>query len=388
MTARKKIGDPAPSEAKDIIAALPEKGEKRLRAISELAHDEKNAAALAELAETEKGKCKTAAQKALARLDYKPAAALWKKLAAGKYMGEAVLMPSCSDCVSDAVAPVVFSNFSSLCALPPGTALDATQFDTFKFSLSLMLGKGTSAMQDVYRLAAARADWMSRLQRKPASKDDKPSFLMITDDFLRFWDATPDELAKIFPAVLAASIVKSRDTRLMDLAEELYAKHGGPWLIPVFMKAILTEPPESVFDSFSKFLEDAPSATLLYNVLGMIIYSEAKQENQAVVRWGTYSYGALDTRCSFGQPVRLDERWIWKLIEKPDETKPVVTMQTYNRGEVKYQDYDEMLLALLPRKTQNADLKNALRNYFTLRAKSGDGQTTLYSDALERFSQA
>jgi hypothetical protein len=27
----KKIGDPAPREAKDIIAALPEKGEKRLR---------------------------------------------------------------------------------------------------------------------------------------------------------------------------------------------------------------------------------------------------------------------------------------------------------------------------------------------------------------------
>jgi hypothetical protein len=79
--------------------------------------------------------------------------------------------------------------------------------------------------------------------------------------------------------------------------------------------------------------------------------------------------------------VALDARWIRKLIEKP-----MVTLQTYNRSGVKYQDYDEMLLTLLPRKIADGDLKDALRNYFSIRTKSDDGETSLYADASERFA--
>jgi hypothetical protein len=373
------------ANAAAIIAALPMKGEKRLKAILELGRDEKNAVVLAELAATEKGKCKTAAQKSLALLEYQPAAPLWEKLARGKHMGEAVLMPSRSDCVSEAVAPVVFETLSSLFALLPGTPLDESQFDRFKFSVSLMLGKGSEAMLEVYRLAAANEDWMKRLQKKHPSPDGNSSFLMI-NDLLRFWDADPEELAKIFPAALAASFVRGEDARLTELAKELHAQYGGAWLIPVFMDAILTEAPASVFDAFSGFLGDGRSAALLYNVFGMMIYSEQDKENRVTVNWGSYIYGETDTRCSFGQAVTLDERWFWKLIEAPHGSKPVVTLQTYNRVGVKYQDYDEMLLTLLSRKPEDGDLKDALREYFAIRAKRDDGETTLYADALERFA--
>jgi hypothetical protein len=49
------------SSLKDLIAALPAKGEKRISAISELGRSEAQVEALMELAETEKGKSRTAA---------------------------------------------------------------------------------------------------------------------------------------------------------------------------------------------------------------------------------------------------------------------------------------------------------------------------------------
>mgnify|MGYP000323245763 CR=1 FL=1 len=66
---------------------LPPKGVKREQAILELGKDEANGELLLQLVNTEKGKCKTAAQKALAQLEYAPAAPLWAKLVKGKWMG-------------------------------------------------------------------------------------------------------------------------------------------------------------------------------------------------------------------------------------------------------------------------------------------------------------
>ena len=62
------------------LEQLPPKGVKREQAILELGKDEANAELLFQLVNTEKGKCKTAAQKALAHLEYAPAAPLWAKL--------------------------------------------------------------------------------------------------------------------------------------------------------------------------------------------------------------------------------------------------------------------------------------------------------------------
>ena len=66
---------------------LPLKSVKREQAILELGKDEANGELLFQLVNTEKGKCKTAAQKALAQLEYAPAAPLWAKLVKGKWMG-------------------------------------------------------------------------------------------------------------------------------------------------------------------------------------------------------------------------------------------------------------------------------------------------------------
>ena len=61
------------------LEQLPPKGVKREQAILELGKDEANGELLFQLVNTEKGKCKTAAQKALAQLEYAPAADVYKR---------------------------------------------------------------------------------------------------------------------------------------------------------------------------------------------------------------------------------------------------------------------------------------------------------------------
>lgn len=69
-----------------ILEQLPPKGVKREQAILELGKEEANGELLFQLVNTEKGKCKTAAQKALAQLEYAPVAPLWAKLVKGKWI--------------------------------------------------------------------------------------------------------------------------------------------------------------------------------------------------------------------------------------------------------------------------------------------------------------
>lgn len=372
-------------DLQEILAALPEKGEKRIDAILALKKDEGNAEALLQLTSTEKGKGKTAAQKALAQLDYPLAAPLWQKLLKGRAMNEAILMPSCTDCVSDEVAPVVSAYFSSLFALSPGTPLTVEQYEKFKTCLSLMLGKGTDRMQEVYRMTAQQAEWLGRLQRMPRGDYDDSTVWIVNDGMLRLWQPEPEELAKIFPAVLTASIVKTKDQRLIDLADELYGQYGGNWLIPVFMSRILTQSAREVYDEFSPYLTDREKSVYLFNVLGMLIYVEREQSYQAWIAWGNYSYGSVDTRCSVSQSIAFDQRWLYALAQNPTENKPKVTLQSYNRSGVKYEDYDEMLLTLLPQKVEDPALKAAMGEYFALRVHLDDGETQLYTDAANRL---
>ena len=76
------------------LEQLPPKGVKREQAILELGKDEANGELLLQLVNTEKGKCKTAAQKALAQLEYDPAAPLWAKLVKAKWMGSNIMSTS------------------------------------------------------------------------------------------------------------------------------------------------------------------------------------------------------------------------------------------------------------------------------------------------------
>ena len=374
------------------LEQLPPKGIKRENAILELGKDEANGELLYQLVEIEKGKCKTAAQKALAQLEYAPAAPLWAKLVKGKWMGSHIMSDACSDCVSEQIAPVIQKTISQLLDEGDTKPLEIGQLN---FCFHLMLGKASPKMLEVYRFLAENTHRIAQLKRAPVySRDDCTSW-WITDG-LRIWDATPKEMEKIPALVLTASLIRNPDERLQALADELNDRYGGSWLIPTLMKAIITQPKEQVYETYSPLL-GTPKASYLLNALGLLDYRSypdgwtfersGPDGLRALIFWGDYSYGTYDTRFVFERCVDLDERWLFDLAKAPEDRKPTVTWQTYNRGGVLYESYDEMLISLLPRKVENPELRRVLRDYFRIRSEKVrvEESITVYKDAAERF---
>ena len=374
------------------LEQLPPKGIKRENAILELGKDEANGELLYQLVEIEKGKCKTAAQKALAQLEYAPAAPLWAKLVKGKWMGSHIMSDACSDCVSEQIAPVIQKTISQLLDEGDTKPLEIGQLN---FCFHLMLGKASPKMLEVYRFLAENTHRIAQLKRAPVySRDDCTSW-WITDG-LRIWDATPKEMEKIPALVLTASLIRNPDERLQALADELNDRYGGSWLIPTLMKAIITQPKEQVYETYSPLL-GTPKASYLLNALGLLDYRSypdgwtfersGPDGLRALIFWGDYSYGTYDTRFVFERCVDLDERWLFDLAKAPEDRKPTVTWQTYNRGGVLYGSYDEMFISLLPRKVENPELRRILRDYFRIRSEKVrvEESITVYKDAAERF---
>jgi len=374
------------------LEQLPPKGIKRENAILELGKDEANGELLYQLVEIEKGKCKTAAQKALAQLEYAPAAPLWAKLVKGKWMGSHIMSDACSDCVSEQIAPVIQKTISQLLDEGDTKPLEIGQLN---FCFHLMLGKASPKMLEVYRFLAENTHRIAQLKRAPVySRDDCTSW-WITDG-LRIWDATPKEMEKIPALVLTASLIRNPDERLQALADELNDRYGGSWLIPTLMKAIITQPKEQVYETYSPLL-GTPKASYLLNALGLLDYRSYPDDwifersgpdgLRALIFWGDYSYGTYDTRFVFERCVDLDERWLFDLAKAPEDRKPTVTWQTYNRGGVLYESYDEMLISLLPHKVENPELRRILRDYFRIRSEKVrvEESITVYKDAAERF---
>ena len=374
------------------LEQLPPKGVKREQAILELGREEANGELLLQLANTEKGKCKTAAQKALAQLEYDPAASLWAKLVKGKWMGSHILSDACFDCVSEQIAPVILKRLSELLDEGDTKRLEIEQLN---FCFHLMLGKASPKMLEVYRFLAENTQRIAQLKRAPVYSDDDCTSWWITDG-LRIWDATPKEKEKIPAVVLTASLIRNPDERLQALADELNERYGGSWLMPVFMKAIITQPKEQVYETYSPLL-GTPKASYLLNALGMLDYRSYPDDwtfersgpdgLRALIFWGDYSYGTYDTRFVFERCVDLDERWLFDLAKAPEDRKPTVTWQTYNRGGVLYESYDEMLISLLPRKVENPELRRILRDYFRIRSEKVrvEESITVYKDAAKRF---
>ena len=374
------------------LEQLPPKGVKREQAILELGREEANGELLLQLANTEKGRCKTAAQKALAQQEYAPAAPLWGKLVKGKWMGSHILSDACSDCVSEQIAPVILKRLSELLDEGDTKPLEIEQLN---FCFHLMLGKASPKMLEVYRFLAENTQRIAQLKRTPVYSDDDCTSWWITDG-LRIWDATPKEKEKIPAVVLTASLIRNPDERLQALADELNERYGGSWLMPVFMKAIITQPKEQVYETYSPLL-GTPKASYLLNALGLLDYRSypdgwtfersGPDGLRALIFWGDYSYGTYDTRFVFERCVDLDERWLFDLAKAPEDRKPTVTWQTYNRGGVLYESYDEMLISLLPRKVENPELRRILRDYFRIRSEKVrvEESITVYKDAAERF---
>ena len=148
---------------------LPPKGVKREQAILELGKEEANGELLLQLVNTEKGKCKTAAQKALAQLEYDPAAPLWAKLVKGKWMGSHIMSDACSDCVSEQIAPVILKTLSHLLDEADTKPLNQEQVEQFRFCIALMLGKASPKMLEVYRFLAENTERIAKLEHTPCT---------------------------------------------------------------------------------------------------------------------------------------------------------------------------------------------------------------------------
>ena len=246
---------------------LPPKGGKREQAILELGKDEANGELLLQLVNTEKGKCKTAAQKALAQLEYAPAAPLWAKLVKGKWMGSHIMSDACSDCVSEQSAPVILKTLSHLLDEADTKPLNQEQVEQLRFCIALMLGKASTKMLKVYRFLAENTERIAKLEHTPFYDGDDCTCWRITDGF-QLWDATPREMEKIPALVLTSSLIRSPDERLQALADELNERYGGSWMIPVFMKAIITQPKEQVYETYSPLL-GTPKASYLFERSGV-----------------------------------------------------------------------------------------------------------------------
>ncbi len=250
-------------------------------------------------------------------------------------------------------------------------------------------------MLEIYRFLAENMERIAHLKRAPVYPDDDCTSWWITDG-LRIWDVTPKEIERIPAVVLTASLIRNPDKRLQALADELNERYGGSWLIPVFMKAIITQPKEQVYETYSPLL-DTPQKDYLFNALGMLDYRSypdgwtfersGPDGLRALIFWGDYSYGTYDTRFTIERYVDLDERWLFDLAKDPEGKKPAVTWQTYNRGGVLYGSYDEMFISLLPRKVENPELKRVLRDYFHIRSQKVKvaESITVYKDATKRF---
>ena len=379
------------------LSDLPEKGAKREQAILRLGSDEANGPVLFELAQTEKGKCKTAAQKALALLEYEAASPLWAKLAKGKFMGIAILTDSCSNCVSESIAPVIKERLSSLLNESTQRPFTYKEYEQLNFCFALMLGKDSPQMLEIYRYLASNIKLVSKFKHEPLYDGDKCQTFAICDD-LMLYQATQSEIAKIPAIILTASIIKNPSDKLIALAHELYENNHDSFLTPVFMADIITKDAAYVFEHYSPLL-GSKKEVYLFNALGMLNYKyypddwtywRSRPDNgmEAHLFWTNYRYGTYEVRTYKIRHVNFDPRWYSLLATNPLERKPRVTWQQYNRSGVLYESYDEMLLSILPPKIDDAALKAQLYDYFKVRSehhKVADS-ISVYKDALKYYA--
>ena len=82
---------------------------------------------------------------------------------------------------------------------------------------------------------------------------------------------------------------------------------------------------------------------------------------------------------------------LFALAKDAKSKKPKVHWQVYNRrkGGVSFENYDEMLLGLLPEKIESKELKELLYKYFKERSQiiNVPKSVSTYEDALSRLQR-
>ena len=376
---------------------LPEKGVKRERAIFQLCSDEANGPLLLELAQTEKGKCKTVAQKALAQLEFEGASTFWTTLAKGKFMGIHILTDSCSNCVSESIAPIIKERLTNLLHVSTQRPFTYKEYDQLLFCFALMLGKDSPQMLEIYRYLASNIKLVSKFKHEPLYDGDKCQTFAICDD-LMLYQATQSEIAKIPAIILTASIIKNPSDKLIALAHELYENNHDSFLTPVFMADIITKDAAYVFEHYSPLL-GSKKEVYLFNALGMLNYNyypddwtywRSRPDNgmEAHLFWTNYRYGTYEVRTYKIRHVNFDPRWYSLLATNPLERKPKVTWQQYNRSGILCESFDEMLLSILPPKIGDTGLKAQLYDYFKVRSEHHkvSDSISVYKDALKYYA--
>lgn len=363
----------------DKIAAL--KGYQKIEAIEKLASNEKNAEILLNLAKTQKGDTKDAALRALASLNSPVANEIWQEMISKNGRGEKVFTGAIGDGASDAVAKRARALFEHLASKDAGYALTQKEFNEFKAMITMMCGKASDAMCDLYRFIAQNHAKFSRL-KFPANALGAPSGYI--NRYLNLNPNLHEQKAKIFPIALMLSLVLNLDERLINLACELDEEFGEEWLCARFAASLLTKDAASNFNEFAPLL-NTPKKPFLLDALAVLYYDPDDLRHVAIIDWGRYEYARIDTVVYEDRALKqnLDERW----YEALTQTEPIkVHPQAYMRTYVKYGAYDELLAAIVPNANALSErAREVLTRYFTAGEASYDGQSSVYIDTLNRL---
>lgn len=361
-----------------VFDALPPKGSSREKAISELGTNE--APELLHLASTERGKSKLAAQRALAKIDYEPATAYWKKLLKSPRKCEKILNHTFSNTVSDLLADRLLAFLQTFLEKKPGSKISWEEHETLLALLGMMPGKASEKMCEVYELAAEHIQKVSTFKRDSdvleLTHRDTSSF-NISDTL------NGVTLEKAFPMILAGSILMDGDIRLRALACKLFEKYEGAWLSPVFASALLTKPAGDVFEAFSPYYKDPVAQCFILNVLGTVKFDPKQNRYTFLFGWGHMIRD--DTYFSL-KPLLfedLDMRWIELLAADPEKKKLSGLIKTsYYVGRVTG-EFDDVLGDLLP--LNNKICCQKVQSYFLKRAILDDGIGATYVGILYRI---
>lgn len=367
------------------ISAL--KPAEKCHEIKGLQGDENNAHALLHLAQNEKSYFKEAALQGLATTNLQEAEPIFKKLLKSKSKGEKILLHGTSDIVSDLVAVEIEKFFKKLFQNENGYhfspeefrklesyAYKPEEFLAFQVHHSLILGKASEKIQEIYRLFAENNEKFASFGIK-----------WVINEHFNFYEKeiSAENLRKIFPQTLALSIIRNPDERLISLANELAEKYGKNWLTPQVVASFLTEKSAAVFEKFSPLLL-TENKTYILDALALMYFSQGTKKYTMVARWGNYHDERNDTTTYFKREILepLDERWLEILTEIKAEKIPLQAYFSMSAGvAVSYENYDQMLQALLPKSFENQRIKEKLVEYFIQREKAENG-ASLYIDAL------
>ncbi|ATA68375.1 hypothetical protein CGC48_06890 [Capnocytophaga cynodegmi] len=348
------------------------KGGEKLDFIKNLANDAKNIPVLLHLAENEKGYNKEYALQGLTRFDVAEALPIFKKLLKSKSKGEKILLHGTSDMVSDLVAEEIHTFFTKLFQNEKSYCLSVDNFEDFQRFLSLILGKASEKMRNIYRLLAENND-------KFASFNFKSSI----NQHFNFYTFTKETKKKIFPQTLSLSIIRNPDQRLITLADELTQKYGENWLTAKMVASFFTEKAEVLFEKYSPLLL-SKEKTYILDALALLYFNKKTEKHTAIAQWGNYYDERNDTSTYFSREIKenLDERWLEILTEIVPEKIALQTYFSLSAGvAAAYESYDQILQALLPKNFENQFIKEKLATYFLKREKAEKG-ASLYIDAL------